>query len=187
MAEKKSTTSSGKVHGKPGPKVTRKFPRSKNGEFSINLFPKDKPDPEDMDVVDATTDGHVDEAEVASVSGDPVHSRYPSPKKCKEFTSKWRQLIGGVVSRDNFKMGHLYQLEILCDLYVEYGALSKFVRIKGHTYTSVGRNGKDIKTYPQVSLMFRTQAEIRSYSKMLGLIMTPDKSSTSGGEASEWA
>lgn len=123
----------------------------------------------------------------ASVDSNPVHAKYPPPKKGKEFSEKWRQIIGGVVSRSNFKMGHLYQLAILCDLYVEYGVLQKFIAAKGYTYEAIGRQGVILKPYPQVQLMMRVQGEIRNYSKMLGLLMAPDKSGESGGEDSEWA
>ena len=149
-----------------------------------------RPDPED-NIVDESVGRELlpesDTPAPASVASNPIHAKYPSPKKNKEFVARWKQLIGGVVSRSNFKMGHLYQLEILCDLYVEYDVLTKFIRMKGHTYTAHGRQGRIVKPYPQVTLLTRVQSEIRSYCKMLGLLMTPDKSGESGGEDSEWA
>jgi len=183
MAEKKTTISK-RGRGRP---ATRKIKKAEGQDFTKRLYPKDRPDPEDG-IVDATTDlMQEDTVAPSNVELDPVHSKYPPPRKNPEFAKRWRQLIAGVVSRDNFKMGHLYQLEILCDLYVEYDELAKFIRVKGHTYTSIGRNGKTIRPYPQVNLLSRNQSEIRNYCKMLGLIMNPDKSRESGGEGTEWA
>jgi phage terminase small subunit len=156
---------------------------------SLRIEPKEKPDPEEVEdsVVDATgPDPLLDDLDDPGPLS-PIQAKYPSPKKNPEFRKRWDNLIRGVVSRDNFKVGHLYQLEILCDLYVEYDALAKFIRTKGYTYVALGRQGRIVKPYPQVTQINRVQAEIRSYSKMLGLLLSTDKSTESGGEDNEWS
>ncbi len=83
-------------------------------------------------------------------------------------------------------MSYLSQLEILCDLYVEHDTLLKFIAANGYTYRAVGRQGISIKSYPQVAQMNRVKSEIRSYSKMLGLVLTRDKELRNAGEEEAW-
>lgn len=149
-------------------------------------------DEEEPNIIDVSTGGSLPPEEEGAgqpmdTSAKPAKDRYPAPKTSIEFVKRWNKLIGGIVSRENFKIGHLYQLEILCDLYVEYDVLAKFVRTKGYTYAAVGRQGRIIKPYPEVTQMNRVQSEIRSYSKMLGLLLATDRSGESGGEDNEWA
>lgn len=112
--------------------------------------------------------------------------RYPPPKKDKIFREKWGQFIDSVSGRENFKVGHLNTLEILCDLYVEYDQLQKFIRRKGRTYKSVGRAGEVWKFYPEVMQLNKVQGQIKDYTKMLNLLPKKDHSGDDGGEGSEW-
>lgn len=101
---------------------------------------------------------------------------HPSPRpNNREFTNHWKEFLPDVVARDNFKIGHLRQLEILCDMYTEYKKLRKVIREKGMTYETTGRFGHQIKTRPEVDLVARLRAEIRNYSKALGLLLVRDK------------
>ena len=174
---KKSTTSNGKV-GQPkkeyeieafGKKET--FKRSYHGEdFKKDIYP----DPvEDSEAVEPMPD---DEA---------AKHKYPPPKKNKTFRKIWMQFIDSLVSRENFKVGHLNNLEILCDLYVEYEELQKFIRTKGRSYLSVGRSGEVWKFYPEVSHLSKVQLQIKNYTAMLGLVPKKDHGTEAGGK-SEW-
>ncbi len=96
------------------------------------------------------------------------------------------RFIENVTKRENFNIAHLDSLEILCDLYVEYDELQEFVRVNGRSYMSVGRTGEVWKFYPEVNQLMRVQAQIKEYSKMLGLLLKKDHGNESGGEASEW-
>ncbi len=112
---------------------------------------------------------------------------YPPPKKDPKFREVWLLFIDSISGRENFKVGHLRNLEILCDLYVEYESLQKFIRTKGRSYLSVGRAGEVWKFYPEVSLLGRVQSQIKDYTKMLNLVPKKDHTSDSGGEKDDWS
>lgn len=113
---------------------------------------------------------------------------YRPPRNGVTFVKMWNLLIGMVTERANFKESHLYQLEILCDLYQEYQNLRDTIEEFGFSYTSNGgRNGDQVKPVPEVAQMNRVRAEIREYSKMLGIVLTKDSSNTGATEAKdEW-
>lgn len=151
---------------------TKKFVRSSEGqEPRVEFHNPPKPDSE------KTTDAPDDEYAAL---------KYPPPKKHPIFRKKWGAFIDSLVSRDNFKVGHLNNLEILCDLYVEYAELQEFIRTHGRSYVSVGRNGEAWKFYPEVGQLTRVQANIKTYTAMLRLEPSKDYGTASGGEESEW-
>ncbi len=176
MAKKKSTTYK---HQKSSySELTRKIEKltgkkvNKREEAGLRIEPDAVPDPEEVGFDDDTTD-------------DP-NENYPPPKRHPVFKAKWRQFIGSLSGRDGFKIGHLNQLELLCDLYVEYAALSKFIRTKGYTYSTISRFGTLVKPYPQVALMKTTMGQIHTYTKALGLNPKKDMGNESGGEGANW-
>lgn len=110
--------------------------------------------------------------------------KYPPPKKHPTFRKVWGQFIDSIVSRDNFKVGHLNNLEILCDSYVEYEQLQEFIRTHGRSYVSVGRNGEVWKLFPEVAQLSRVQLNIKNYTTMLGLNLKKDDTPNAGNDES---
>lgn len=109
------------------------------------------------------------------------------PKTNKIFVAKWNSLLPDVMARDNFKPGHLFQLEILCDLYVEYQDLLDSLELTGPTFvTTDGRNGTQVKMRPEVNQLNRVRAEIRNYSKHLGLLLVKDTETSEGSMEDEF-
>ena len=102
--------------------------------------------------------------------------RYPPPRKDPVFRKKWGRFIENVVSRDNFKPGHLDTLEILCDLYVELEILNKFIRMNGMSFLVVMVNGTSRRMYPEVAQRDKIRGQIQQYSRMLDLFPKKDKS-----------
>jgi len=99
-----------------------------------------------------------------------------SPDNCPDFTKYWNKFCKDVVERDNFKDGHLEQLAILCTLYVDYYIIVKQLQTDGMTFESDGgRNGPQTKLHPLVAEKKNILAEIRQYSKLLGLVLKEDK------------
>lgn len=114
--------------------------------------------------------------------------KYPPPKNEPIFRRKWAAFIDNIVARDNFNPSHLDALEILCDLYVEYEQLHKFIRVNGRSYCSIGRAGETWKLYPEVNELKRVQGSIKEYTKMLGLLLKADKGGGANeNEEKEWA
>lgn len=102
--------------------------------------------------------------------------QYKSPKEDDvEFTRYWNLYVDDVAQRDNFKIGHLEQLRILCQLYTEFDKLTEIISDKGYTYEAETRNGLQTKVYSEVTIRKEVMLELRMYSKMLGLILEPDK------------
>jgi hypothetical protein len=112
--------------------------------------------------------------------------KYPPPRKHPTFRCVWAEFIDNVTSRENFKVGHLRSLEILCDLHVEYEELREFIRINGRSYKSLGRSGEVWKFFPEVTQLTKVQAQIKEYMKMMDLLLKKDHSIESGGEKDEW-
>lgn len=113
--------------------------------------------------------------------------KYPPPKNNPIFRKKWMRFIDGIVDRDNFKIGHLDSLEILCDLYVEYDTISKIIRTQGHTYESISKHGKTIRTRPEVAQLEKCTTNIRTYTRQLDLFPKKDHGHESGGDDEEWS
>lgn len=119
---------------------------------------------------------------------------YPPPQEDPTFVKMWKTLVDEVSIRKNFKTGHLAQLEILCELYVEKERLQEIINVSSYTYDSeVGRGGGTItRTRPEVDQLNRTRSEIRNYSKMLGLLLVKDtdfsnKPGGGNGEKDDWS
>jgi phage terminase small subunit len=113
--------------------------------------------------------------------------KYKSPKPDnKVFTKYWDIFLPEVMARENFKPVHLHQLEILCDLYVEYHSLLAIVEIEGYTYVSVGRNGEQQRPTAEVNLLSKCRIEIRNYCKMLGIALVKDSGAGNNTEEEEW-
>jgi phage terminase small subunit len=164
--------------------------------FRAVVTPDPVPDEESIDVdaeesdMDILGDTSLDEDvayEEAREELDPqrhLHVKYPSPKVNVIFRKMWREFLPSLVNRSNFSPMHLTNLEILCDLYVEHARLSKYIRQHGYTYVAFGRQGKQRKTNPEVQELRRVLSEIRSYSKMLGLV--PDKDTGGNKNNNDW-
>lgn len=112
--------------------------------------------------------------------------KYPPPSKHPVFREKWMSFIDNITRRDNFHISHLENFRILCNMYVEYEDLKEFIRVNGRSYCSLGRQGEVWKPYPEVMLLSKTEASIKEYSKMLGLILKKDHGTESGGEGNKW-
>ena len=101
------------------------------------------------------------------------------------FKKYWDLFYEKVKDRDNFHDSHLKQLKILCDLYVEYDDLSSVLEFEGNTYESDGRYGFKIVERPEVKMKSSVIKEIRSYSKLLDLVLVKDAGSNNDGD-NEW-
>lgn len=112
--------------------------------------------------------------------------KYPSPKVHPIFLQKWAALIETIATRDNFIDSHLFQLELLCDLYAEYSDLGKIIRTEGRTYHSMGRQGEQIKMRPEVAQMNRILDMIYKYSRALQLTISADGYAGKDAEEDEW-
>lgn len=132
--------------------------------------------------------GSFDEPTAEEVAEERLTTNYPSPSSNPVFKAKWKEYLPDVIVRENFKIGHLSQLKILCDLHVEYDKLSNFIDKKGYVYKSYGRNGVQFKQWPQVAQRNRAVSEIRQYAKTLGLLLVKDKDTgnNTAGEKAEW-
>ena len=111
---------------------------------------------------------------------------YLSPKKDETiFTEYWNKYIEGICNRKNFKVEHLDQLKILCDLFVEHDDVIEEIKTEGRTYYSEGRNGRQLKIHPLVGQLNHVRSEIRAYTKCLGITLAEDSNEETEGKE-EW-
>ena len=97
--------------------------------------------------------------------------KYPSPKTELAFKRYWDLFIEDVSSRPNFNEHHLLQLELLCDLYLEYTRLTEVLEITGYTYTTTGQYGAQTKPQPEVQQLNNCRSSIEKYTKLLGITL----------------
>lgn len=115
-----------------------------------------------------------------------ANHKYPPPRRHPIFEKTWLEHIDNITARENFKIGHLQSLEILCDLFVEYKELTKFIQENGRSYKSVGRSGTIWRFYPEVGQIKIVQSQIRDYTKMLGLLLKKDSQDFCGVDDDDW-
>ena len=111
--------------------------------------------------------------------------KFPSPHKLKRFKDYWERFIVNVADRDNFNTNHLKNLEILCQLYVDYDLLTEAIKKDGFSYEADTRYGIQIKTRPEVKLKTDLLSEIRQFSKLLGIELNKDQTVNDETSASE--
>jgi len=115
-----------------------------------------------------------------------IFDRFPSPSEKETFKKYWNMYLCDIKDRENLKPSHLLQLRVLCDLSVEYDELQDILTLQGRTFESEGRNGFQIKIRPEVAQLNRVVTEIRNYSKILGLVLAKDTTSTKEEEPNEF-
>lgn len=112
-----------------------------------------------------------------------ILKKFPSPLPDNgKFTEYWETFLPDISDRENLKKSHLIQLKILCMQIVEFDELTDFLLLHGRTYESFGRNGMQLKPRPEIALLKTCVAEIRNYSKMLGLVLVKDTNMTNEKE-----
>ena len=116
---------------------------------------------------------------------------YQAPRGGEKFKKYWDRMLPKIAFRKNFHESHLFNLEILCTLYTEYEVISDLFDLQGIdamvTTTEGGRNGPQEKVSVLAMRRDKVMAEIRNYSKLLGLILAKDEDATEEEDANEWA
>lgn len=107
------------------------------------------------------------------------------PRTDKNFKKYWDLFLPDIESRENFKLNHLQQLELLCDLYVEYHSLSQFIKKNGYSFITGGRYGETSRAHAEVQIRIKVLMEIRNYSKLLNLSVAKDVTPV-GDSEEEW-
>jgi len=95
---------------------------------------------------------------------------YPPPRNGEKFVEKWKSFIPMLHGREGFQRGHLFQLEVLCDLYQEYHELNARIELEGFLVEIYSKTGIPINQInPLISIRGRIASEIRQYTRELGL------------------
>ena len=124
-----------------------------------------------------------DQGNLNNVSSD---HKYPPPKQHPIFQKIWLEHIDNITARENFKIGHLQTLAVLCDLHIEYSELTQFIQENGRSYKSIGRSGLVLRPYPEVAMLRGVQAQIREYMKVMGLVLKKDNTTELDGNDDDW-
>ncbi len=126
-------------------------------------------------------------------SKDSILLKYPCPrvdkntgKPEKEFQFYWETFLPEIATRTNFHIGHLQQVKVLCDMYVEHDHLMNLIDVEGSSYESETRNGIQLKMRPEVEHLKTVRAQIAIYSKMLGLLLTKSTNIAPTKEKDDW-
>lgn len=163
---------SGKNLGQKILGVDQRVQKLKPGEDPrVNFFPEELPDYEKIN---------------REINDEISKHKYPPPKAHPTFRRVWAEYIDNICARENFKTGHLTQLEILCDLHVEYDQHQEFIRKNGRSYKVASRDGIIWRPFPEVLLLGKCQQQMLHYMKILGLLLKKDSSTKSGGEKESW-
>lgn len=116
----------------------------------------------------------------------PFRKIAPPRGSSPEFRKYWDKFVINFQSRENFHHGHLKNLEILCNLYLEYDAMTKVIQEEGFSYLTEGRYGVQKKTTPEVSERAKVLAEIRQYSRLLDIVISRDSYIPETTEEDDW-
>lgn len=112
---------------------------------------------------------------------------FTPPRESEAFVKYWNTFLIDVRERDNLKPSHLFQLRVLCDLFVEYDELHEVIDLVGRSYESHGRNGSQYKIRPEVARMTQVVAQIKDYCKGLGIQLVKDTATTKdSGESNDF-
>ena len=107
-------------------------------------------------------------------------------KSARTYDDLWEIFHQDVAARPNFKKGHSLQLDILCKLYLELDHLDGLIKDEGYTYSSEGRYGLRVALNPNIQQRLKVQAEIRAYSKLLGITLHKDAETNEPKDDNEW-
>ena len=112
--------------------------------------------------------------------------KYPSPSKDPSFKNRWDRFIGDVYNQQNFSESILFQLEVLCDLYVELNALNEIIKEKGYTYVSHTSQGTSERIRHEVGARAKVLVEVRHLTASLGLTASKKSKIRADDEDGEW-
>lgn len=98
----------------------------------------------------------------------------PKPKN-QEFSHYWNLMVEDVKVRRNVSPSHLLQLAVLCDAYCQYDQLLEIVKEEGYTILKVTERGESVSANPNAAALSRVIAQIKDYSKILGLLLVKDE------------
>lgn len=120
-----------------------------------------------------------------------ILKQYRAPVKGREFLKYWKGFIVSIVDRDNFNESHLKNLEILCRAYVEYDRMTAcleelYQKNFSYSYVAEGRYGTQIKMHPEFNERQKLLAEIRQYSRLLGVVLNKDNMMKENDPSGEW-
>jgi hypothetical protein len=126
--------------------------------------------------------------DVVATLSSPLTAKYPPPPgKTNHFMYYWNTLVPEIAERDNFKTGHLLQLAVLCDLYVQKDTLDNVINTEGYSYISAGTHGASVeRVRPEVRLLNAVVDDIKDYTKMLGLLLYKDTSTKPEEGEQDW-
>lgn len=113
-------------------------------------------------------------------------SEFKPPSDNPTFVRYWNIFIPEITSRKNFNQGHLEQLRILCEMLDEVEELRDDIKMNGYSFISHGRNGEQEKIRPQVSVLHKMRGEIRSYCRMLNLVIDKGDGKPSESDQDDW-
>lgn len=99
------------------------------------------------------------------------NSKVKCPKKDKDFKKYWNIFFPKLEKRNNFHTIHIKNLEILCQLYVDYDKMSDTLSQRGFSYMASGRYGEQQKTMPEALERDKVLSQILKFSKMLGVTL----------------
>lgn len=99
--------------------------------------------------------------------------KYKSPIKNKEFNHYWERFIPVISEKDGFDESCLKNVEIICSLYVTFDELSTYLTENSLIIENHTRYGLQVKPNPALGERAKVVAEIRHYSKLLGMKISP--------------
>jgi len=94
---------------------------------------------------------------------------YKAPMKGKEFKKYWDKLSPIITNKLGFDESCLKNLEILCNLYVDYDRMTESINDNDMVIVNEGRYGIQCRPFPLINERQKILGEIRHFSKLLGM------------------
>lgn len=104
----------------------------------------------------------------------------------KEWNHYWSRIVDSI-DRDKVKPSHIKQMQLLCDLYIEYDQLSETLEQEGYLVTNITSQGETHKINPLYNAKDRTVKSIMQLTKSLGIELYTSKDDTpTEDQENEW-
>jgi hypothetical protein len=115
---------------------------------------------------------------------------FAPPRQGDKFRKYWERMLPKIVNRTNFHESHLFNLEVLCSLYVDYEIITDYFDLMGVdgliTVSEGGRNGPQEKHSILALRRDRLLGDIIRYTKILGLVLAKDVDADDEEEENEF-
>ena len=121
-----------------------------------------------------------DHVKISELPLKDLRKHYPPPYKEKDFQDYWFKFVRATCDHPSFGIHQLKNIEIICNLYLEYDRMSNeldtwYENHGSYSVVSSGRYGTQVRPHPIIGERKGVLGEIRQFTKMMAIELKPVK------------